>query len=342
MKKIGFILLLFFFSVWVSKAQNLIAVENNSTPSFFTSLDSAIVHAQNGDTVYIPGGAFAVNNNTITIDKELHLIGVGHNPDSTIATGMTKINAGAIYLVSGANSSSFEGFKLNGDLISGVNTSNEDVDNISITRCHFMGNIDLSRFSTNWSVTESIIDGSIEGSSQSGIQPLAQLNYFSNNIIGGGYIFFGPNNQFKNNIFLYQGYNIMNVVGCIFENNIFIGGLSNISSCTFNNNLYTGNFVIPSDCILSNNILVLSITAIFFNFSANTNFSYTENFHLLSTCPGKNAGRDGTDIGIYGGAFPWKEGSVPFNPHIQYQNISGSTNTNGNLNVNIKVAAQDH
>ena len=75
--------------------------------------------------------------------------------------------------------------------------------------------------------------------------------------------------------------------------------------------------------------------------SGNT-FSYTQDYHLKSNCVGKNAGKDGTDIGIYGGVFPWKEGSVPKNPHIINSTIGGTTNSNSALPINIKVSAQDH
>jgi len=88
-----------------------------------------------------------------------------------------------------------------------------------------------------------------------------------------------------------------------------------------------------------NNIVNQTQSTIFVNQSGNS-FSYDDDYHLQSTCPGKNAGRDGTDIGIYGGASPWKEGSIPFNPHIQTLNISPVTNSSGNLNVNIQVEAQ--
>lgn len=71
-------------------------------------------------------------------------------------------------------------------------------------------------------------------------------------------------------------------------------------------------------------------------------FSYQYDFNLQIQSPGINAGTDGTDIGIYGGAFPWKEGSIPINPHIQTKTISSTTDPSGNLPVNIKVMTQIH
>lgn len=84
----------------------------------------------------------------------------------------------------------------------------------------------------------------------------------------------------------------------------------------------------------------IPLSSIFVNYST-SNGIYTNNFHLVPGSPFANAGRDGTDIGIYGGTFPWKEGSVPFNPHFQTFIVGPTTNSTGNLPVNIKVAAQD-
>ena len=338
MKRIYLILILI-TAVYTAKAQNLIAVQHSgSIPAFYTSLDDAVTNAQNGDTIYLPGGAFTFSSGII--NKELHIIGVGHNPDSTFATGMTKINVlNNIYLVSGANNSSFDGLYINnGNIYAGTNSSDEDVDNITIIRCHITGNILLSALSTNWVVSNNIIDRDIYGMYHSNNSIYAQSNYISNNIIEACY-YFGPNNQFKNNFFFAYYFPLSQFKSCVIENNLFQYSSLNVQSCTLNNNIFMGNYILPSDCIGSNNIINQTQSSIFVNYSGN-GFSYTDDYHLKSTCAGKNAGTDGTDIGIYGGAFPWKEGSVPHNPHIINKTIGGTTNSNGALPVNIKVSAQ--
>ncbi|MDP2234843.1 MAG: hypothetical protein Q8J88_00290 [Bacteroidales bacterium] len=50
---------------------------------------------------------------------------------------------------------------------------------------------------------------------------------------------------------------------------------------------------------------------------------------------------DATQSGFYGGAFPWKVGYLPFNPHFLFQQNTHTTDSIGNLHINIKVAAQD-
>jgi hypothetical protein len=158
---------------------------------------------------------------------------------------------------------------------------------------------------------------------------------------------------YNNNIFTYNAYCAPYSISLplfsfnsIIENNIFINYNSSCywasysSGSFFNNNLFVEDWIIPDNCFGSGNIVNQPQSSIFINQSGN-NFSYAHDYHLQPTCPGKNAGTDGTDIGIYGGSHPWKEGSIPFNPHIQYKTISGSTDENGNLNVNIKVSGQD-
>jgi len=89
----------------ITNAQDLIAVQNSSAPSFFLILDSAIIHSHDGDTLYIPGGIW---NITKPIDKRLNLIGVGYHPDSSIATFPTTLY-GNITLVTGASNGSLTG-----------------------------------------------------------------------------------------------------------------------------------------------------------------------------------------------------------------------------------------
>lgn len=334
-------------------AQNLIAVQNGGTPSFYQKLDSAIMYTTNGDTLYISGGPFTYNNSisdVIAIDKELHLIGVGHNPDSTSSTNITKISASISFMM-GSNKSSLEGIFLEGNIYPGI-SSDEDVDNIIISRSN-VGSLFLGRLANNWSVRENIIKGGVYGSYSSSVIPYAQNNYFSNNIIEGQISSFSYNNVFANNICLFFAYNdiygysfstFANIEGSIFQNNIFLmtGTYSNSSnfSCRFFNNLFVFDFEVTDGSLGQNNIINQVQSSIFISQNGNK-FDYSHNYHLPPSSPGKNAGTDGTDIGIYGGAFPWKEGSIPFNPHFQKIQISPTTDNNGNLNVNIKVAAQE-
>jgi hypothetical protein len=181
----------------------------------------------------------------------------------------------------------------------------------------------------------------------------ASSNYFYNNIFSGNVNgasalkAIGVGSIFKNNIFIDgDGFMLNLIFYSIFENNIIRGGsiYFDVSNGNIlNNNLFVNNVIFPigNSNTGSNNIVNQTATSIFVNQSGNT-FSYTQDYHLQPTCPGKKAGRDGTDVGIYGGMYPWKAGSIPSNPHIQSMKIAPQTDVNGSLNVNIKVKAQDN
>ena len=344
-----------FFFFWViliccsfstTYSQNLIALQHNGVSSLFTQLDSTVTQAVNGDTIYIPGGFFSLN---VQINKSIHLVGVGHNPDSTQATQVSRI-LGNVTLTQGANNGSLTGLQIGG---LNCQNSNDTISNYLVERCR-LGGITLMPSSTNFSFIENVIQGVMS----LGINPgVASDCFFSNNIIEGscsGNYAFLTNSLFRNNIFLYQSYCSY---GCwipisspnsTFENNIFISNNPSTSatygtsSSIFNNNLFVENWT-PSSCgcMGSNNIVNQPQSSIFINQTGNT-FNYAHDYHLQTSSPGHNAGTDGTDVGIYGGTFPWKEGSIPFNPHILFKNIGYSTDPNGNLLINIHVEAQDH
>jgi hypothetical protein len=349
MKKLVVIVIVAFTSnIFCIDAQNLIAVQNSNAPKFYTSLDSAVVHSVNGDTIYIPGGNFALNTN---ISKRLHIIGVGHNPDSTLVTNPTNITNG-ITLITGASGGSLMGVKINGPFQIGTTSENGKISNYSLARCYIVGFIsNLSSYSTNNLFYENII---VTANGNNCIfMSNASSNYFYNNIFSGNVNgasalkAIGVGSIFKNNIFIDgDGFMLNLIFYSIFENNIIRGGsiYFDVSNGNIlNNNLFVNNVIFPigNSNTGSNNIVNQTASSIFVNQSGNT-FSYTQDYHLQPTCPGKNAGRDGTDVGIYGGMYPWKAGSIPSNPHIQSMKIAPQTDANGSLNVNIKVKAQDN
>jgi hypothetical protein len=53
---------------------------------------------------------------------------------------------------------------------------------------------------------------------------------------------------------------------------------------------------------------------LFVNAPYNTAYSSTMDFNLQASSPAKNAGSDGTDIGITGGAYPVTSGNILFKP----------------------------
>lgn len=359
MKNIFTLLLVFILLAGQVKAQTLIALDHaNGGSQFFHQLDSALVYAENNDIIYIPGGTFNIGN--LIIDKSVHLIGAGINPDSSSVTGITILN-GNIFILTGADNGSLTGFYLTNNLYFGNNGSNHEVGYYSIARCS-IGNVDFCSScittSSNIEIRECILRGTFDGgnSNASITNCIFQswVSYLNGALIdhciflNGNYVFmmYVLNTTIQNNFFnsscvarysYYSGgahiaycqdnyyYNNITTQTIIFYGQNGAGG-----SCGYGNNgigLEIGNIVAPMDSI--------------FSATPGSTYDYTSNYQLLPYSPGKNAATDGTDIGIYGGATPFKDGSLPFNPQIRFKQIGNATNADGSLDVHIKVEAQE-
>lgn len=340
MKKIIFLLALVFAFVNTSKAQNLIAVEHGSTSTFYTNLDTAITYAVDGDNIFIPGGSFDL---TIIINKPIHIYGVGYNEDSTIATNITKIN-GDLRLNSNANGCSLIGLNVCGYLNFGTSSLSQNISNVKVNRCNLgVINLGYSGISAaNYNIFVENVIGAINGFS-------VQNNFFGNNIIGliNNFSF---NNTFKNNIFLGAfslcssggaGGSMTNLNNCVIENNIIFSQFG-LNNNIINNNLFIPNYNFQSSTNVGLNNIVNQAQSTIFVYQTGSLFDKSHNYNLKSSCLGKNAGTDGTDIGIYGSAFPWKDGALPATPNIQWKNIKNKTDANGNVPIQIKVKSQDN
>lgn len=315
-------------------AQNLIALQHGGTPTFYTLLNDAVVNAQNGDTIYIPGGTYTLSEH---ITKRIHFVGAGHNPDSTNITKRTRI-ASTFYIETGADNGSLTGVEVASHVY-----FYSSVNGYTISRCHVTGDVTNINAYTSQGIIirENIIEGNC-------------YLYASNHVITNN-IFFaraGANySAIQNNIFIKPvDASVLAADNSIIVNNIFNGNYSSTFCCQTSNSLFRNNVNCNINGSFSNgnqgsgnydNVGALSTILVNPDFPSVV-WNYNGDLHLLPGSPYHNAGTDGTDIGIYGGIFPWKEGSVPFNPYIQYKQISGTTDSNGSLNISIRVKAQDN
>lgn len=307
-----------------------------------TDIQSVINNSFPNDTIYLPGGFFP---GILTIDWELHFIGTGHHPDSTLATSRTVID-GYIIFTPDAAGSSLAGVVINTDFVTvqcndvlierNVLKSvrlNSDVDEGIIIKENIIREL-------NGNYAENVIVSN-------NIFPFASSDATQNNLTKF------KNIIFKNNLVFYTNYSTFtNIENSIFENNFFEASSTtlnysgaNNSDCLFLNNIFTGNAsFINSTNSGANNIPSQTFNFTFVDVPDNISISaiYDYDFHLRSTSPGNDAGADGQDIGIYGGLFPWKEGSLPSNPHIAEKNIPLQLDDDGTLPVQIKVTAQEN
>ncbi|MEM7373979.1 MAG: hypothetical protein AAF587_35635 [Bacteroidota bacterium] len=356
------LLLCLFFGVVASPAQNVIAVQNGGSSQIATTLDSALALAQPGDTLFLSGGMFAPPSSPI--DKTVHLVGVGHDPDSSQATGKTII-ADHLIFISGADHSSVTGIHVEFDIVLGTNSSDQQVSYLTVDRC----NVRHIKLSYTGSTTSNTTGHSVRGCVLRGglLGGKSTNGFFSNNFVSGNVWSFGDGCEFLNNVFAKKTssfsstcYVFSSITFATFRNNVVLAPAScnipgsgagpTVKNSYFLNNLFVNNGVISNSNSTgndaSNSIINQPIDSIFIHlpnasFGNSITFSYQHDYNIANPL-GHNHGTDGTDIGVYGGVYAWKEGHIPFNPHVQVKAISPNTNNAGMLNVKVRVKAQDY
>ncbi|MBI2257371.1 MAG: hypothetical protein HYU67_00550 [Flavobacteriia bacterium] len=341
-------------------SQSLIAVESNGATSYTQNFEQAIGMASSGSIIYLPGGTFS--QGSAIIDKKLTILGVGHHPDSTLATNQTII-AGDIALLEGASETHLEGLYITNNI--SVAYQNK-VDNLVIRRCsvnditangsHWSQADHDSTYSYNWQIIHNVIRNNVNFGNLTAFT-------FKGNIIKGNMAYAFLGGTFENNVFLYNSASnhlIDELRFCTFKNNIFLhtwelsypgyacsGGVPcgsynntflNNSFCMGGQNLYLEN---GTASVALNNKYDALITESLVNATENV-FNYSGNYHIHPNLNSSLVGTDGLELGIYGGNDVYKEGAVPHNPHIYFKNIAPSTTPDGMLNVNIKVNAQNN
>lgn len=338
---------LFMLAALVATAMTLnaqkVALHSNGTIQHFNGAN-AFVNAYNasvsGDTIYLPGGSF---NPPVEFNKTLSIIGAGHYVDSSLVTGKTFIS-GNIVLKETADNCLFEGVHITGTFST---ANNEAVDYLTVKSSSIDGNIvfhgNLSNPSKNASFIRCVVRHcNLEN---------AQNAYFANSIFSNSFINNSSGNLFENNIIMFSsywdGYLFRYGVNNIIKNNViktvstYLGNISNGNGNTYYNNLFTCSSSYPelgANPVVSGNYFGVNLDSIFVN-QTGVIFDYSHNYHLKQ--PQVWIGTDNTQIGIYGGVFPYKEGAIPSNPHFQEEHIA-PTATGGQLNVKVKAAAQDN
>lgn len=296
---------------------------SGSTCTPFQSLDSAYTYANPGDYIYLPGGIFSLAS---SINKEVHIIGAGFNADSSLVTGTTTM--ASISFGANAHNASVEGIYCTSS-INGVTTST--INGVSIRYCNAS------------QITGKFANADIHGCI------FRTTNHLDNNFYGG--TFNTISNCYITGTFNLSNSQVINNSGLSFAcNSILVTYKNNImnsylnapnnqagSNNTVMYNVYMANC--PSFCInainASNNVQIASANLFSGTFSSS-------NMKLIPGSPALTAGEFGSQAGVYGGTFPFKDGAVPSTPHIYYRNIAPSTNANGELPVQINVRAESY
>lgn len=297
-------------------------------------LQKAYLDAVDGDTIYLPGGTFAPPS---LIEKRLTIYGTGHYPEESAATGKSIIN-GTINLGAGADNVHIEGV----DVTGGIEVANNvSVNYLTVSRSRIGQSINFRGDKSN-PCTGITFDGCVLGSNL----------FFSNlvnsgvfNSILAGYIYLSEANIFGNNIIFYSSNPVYVSSNNNFNNNIFrVSTNSMLVSSGSEGNYFRYNIIGASSpnygtgAQATGNYTGVEFSSVFASQSG-LSFSYDHDYHLIN--PETYTGTDGSQAGIYGGVFPYREGAVPVTPHITSAGISARSDAEGNIQIEISVEAQE-
>lgn len=338
------------FSFSALQAQVFVIERGTNTTLTFDNLKAAVDALQDNDQLYIPPGVHSLTgytwtgyddtynwSNTLVVNKKVSIFGAGYNEGAN----STVIQDGAFVI----------GKDAGGSLITGIWFRNafqlDNVSNCIVNRCKTDNYFWLFGTGNNIIVSECDIYNNISTTNSPFTNPGGNglVTTFDKCIFRSYSSVLNLNTAtIYNSIFLSGGgYNIS--ASSLF-NNIFIintTGVTNQASTslgsnnTFSHNLWIGGY--PNSPAENNNTFSNEIEREPY---ANV-FVDPDNgdYHLKAGCSGKNAGSDGTDVGIYGTAFPFKESKTPSIPYFKLKVISPETDSSGKLPVNIQVEAQD-
>lgn len=341
MKCYVLIFVLFLSGLYTSLAQNIITVNNdeNSTADFH-DLQEALNSADSGDTIYVQGSI--TEYGSLVIQKSIVLIGPGRNPDKDLALTANLMD---IDLLEGADNTTIDG------LIVEVIECIDAVHHLVIKNCNVNRSTSTSRILLSGSdfLLRNNVVRTINGTNSS-------INVeVNNNVINRRVINFNEQTVvFNNNVFatLYEANPIHTCTWTIFNNNLFWRGVgvsssiftpnnfavlaNNVENCDFNNNLTyrysTNNFDVGGRNTGADNLIDTDPRLVEGGF-----------WELQNGSLGKNAGTDGTDIGIYGGISPYVPEGTADIPQIKTFTIENNiVPPGGTLKIKVTAVGRDH
>jgi hypothetical protein len=355
------ITLVFVFATVAASARILTVSNNPAFPAQYPDVQAAITAAAAGDTVFVHGSQFLYPDFTIT--KKLVLIGAGYNSNNQFNQA-TRVNN--IYLVRDAGLQNANGAVITGFLVpnsiqvtGSLNILNLTIFRNNVTYLYTYNPSIGAPFGANWVIYNNIISVLYGGSGGSLTSSASNISV-QNNFIIGDIEGFSQNSVLVDHNVFQDANALSNMYYATLTNNIFVmstGNImaSNVNFNTFNNNLSllstigpnapTNSFLGGSNSGAGN---LVGIDPQFVNMPNLNSFGFAFDYRLKPASAGHNAGTDGTDLGVYGGGFPYPSGGasgsgydtspLPPIPQVTEVNIQNATVQPGTpLNVNVKA-----
>lgn len=281
------------------------------------ALASAVSVAEDGDIITLSSGTF----NGATISKAITLRGAG----------MDNVYGESTYIKSEISiTDTIQELQIE-DLSALYITQNGKVFNLKFERCHIKNGLNAKK-NTNIEtlLCKSCRIGDISANAT------IQTTQILNSVV-----------CFISNISNVQVYNSIIDPSSTFTNSVIWNSIitsSNVSNTisAFNCIGWNGsNSNIFSTCSGSNNTLINWTTSIFKD-NTITPAKLTDDFlsyELSDDIKSTYSGNDGTEVGIYGGVYPYT--SKPTTPKIIKCNVANKSTADGKLSVDIEVSAQE-
>jgi len=300
-------------------------------PAQFSDIQSALNAANAGDTIYVNGTQYLYPD--FEVSKKAIIIGAGYNSSNqlNLNTTVNNISLNKTLVQNDASGTVIMGFMIYDQV--GLASGSSAVNNITLTRNFFRPNnnftvVSICSTCSNWLIYNNIFINCCGGSYTVGIDGgngstnvIIQNNFFSSE--GNGIQNFNQSSVvIDHNIF--QNTGIAAVKFATITNNIYVTTNSrNFMDANTNYNIFDDNLSIvnsigpdaPTNSFLGGTNSgagnQVGVDPLFTAVADLNNFNYSFNYRLQSGSPGHNAGTDGTDLGVYGGTYPFPSGGTP-------------------------------
>lgn len=352
-----------FFAVGAVEAQTISVYSPNGASKLCHTFNEAYTVANDGDIIQLPAGYFKLDS---IINKKLHIIGVGYNDAIRGAKGVTRVEK--IELDTNSSGGSLQGLECNeiysrahGNTYAGERSGVQDY---LIKRCKLQYvNTEGYKFqkSSNVCLQECLV---VPGNDQFVLIALWENSKIENCILYAKGKIHNGYHSIRTDFYIESGIVsnciIMNIdtttnaedrilpeichnhPNLTFENNIFVGSVDGDNS-KFVNNIFTGELKLRDDNVYGKDLnnKYMKAAEAFLGYKDNEDFNiFTTDFHLTDKAKNAIKPADGTEVGIYGGAYPFK--ILPVIPHIHKAKINTKTNAKGQLKVEFEVEAQQN